>query len=103
MKTCVSTARISILVNGSPTEEFSPQWGLRQDDPLSPFLFNIVAEGLNILLVRALNLGSLKGVSLICHLIRKALFIITLLGNQVQPLGTFPTEESFIYRNWMKK
>ncbi|CAL5404505.1 unnamed protein product [Camellia sinensis] len=62
MKTCVSTVRISILVNGAPTKEFSPQRGLRQGDPLSPFLFNIVAEGLNILLVRAINLGILRGV-----------------------------------------
>ncbi|GMP55749.1 hypothetical protein CsSME_00020479 [Camellia sinensis var. sinensis] len=62
MKACVSTARISILVNGSPTKEFSPQRGLRQGDPLSHFLFNIVSEGLNILLGRALNLGILKGV-----------------------------------------
>lgn len=57
MKECVSTAKISILVNGSPTSKFSPQKGLRQGDPLSPFLFNIVAEGLNILLNRAVQLG----------------------------------------------
>ncbi|CAL5367336.1 unnamed protein product [Camellia sinensis] len=63
IKTCVSTPRVSILVNGSPTHEFSPQRGLRQGDPLSPFLFNLVAEGLNILLNRALNLGILHGVS----------------------------------------
>ncbi|XP_028099375.1 uncharacterized protein LOC114298914 [Camellia sinensis] len=62
MKTCVSTVRISILVNGAPTKEFSSQRRLRQGDPLSPFLFNIVAEGLNILLVRAINLGILRGV-----------------------------------------
>ncbi|CAL5382198.1 unnamed protein product [Camellia sinensis] len=61
MKTCVTSARVSILVNGSPTEEFSPQKGLRQGDPLSPFLFNIAAEGLNLLLHRAKELGIFKG------------------------------------------
>lgn len=54
IKECVTTVKLSILVNGSPTEEFFPQRSLRQGDPLSPFLFTIVAEGLNILLLRAL-------------------------------------------------
>lgn len=63
MKECVTTARISVLVNGSPTDEFSPSKGLRQGDPLSPFLFNIVVEGLNLLLARAKDLGLIKGVT----------------------------------------
>ncbi|XP_028096117.1 uncharacterized protein LOC114296033 [Camellia sinensis] len=57
-------AKISILVNGSPTSEFKPQRGLRQGDPLSSFLFNIVVEGLNILLGRALQMGLIKGVAM---------------------------------------
>ncbi|CAL5404238.1 unnamed protein product [Camellia sinensis] len=61
MKACVSTAKIFVLVNGSPTSEFCPQRGLHQGNPLSPFLFNIVAEGLNILLSRAKELGLVKG------------------------------------------
>lgn len=61
MKACVPSAKISVLVNGSPTPEFCPQRGLRQGDPLSPFLFNIVTEGLNILLSRAKELDIIKG------------------------------------------
>ena len=44
---CLKSASISILVNGSPMVEFTPQRGLRQGDPLVLLLFNIVAEGLN--------------------------------------------------------
>lgn len=62
IKECVTSARISMLVNGSPTEEFSPQKGLRQGAPLSPFLFNLVTEGLHILLSRAQALGLVQGV-----------------------------------------
>ncbi|CAL5442302.1 unnamed protein product [Camellia sinensis] len=61
---CVTTARISVLVNWSPTAEFSPQRGVRQGGPLSPFLFNLVAEGLNILLSRAYQMGITKGVKI---------------------------------------
>ena len=50
---CLISAKMSVLVNGSPTEEFPMRKGLRQGDPLAPFLFLIVVEGLHILVSEA--------------------------------------------------
>ncbi|GAU16213.1 hypothetical protein TSUD_298450 [Trifolium subterraneum] len=50
IKECVCSATASILVNGSPTDEFPLERGLRQGDPFSPFLFLLAAEGLNVLM-----------------------------------------------------
>ncbi|GKB05355.1 putative RNA-directed DNA polymerase, eukaryota, reverse transcriptase zinc-binding domain protein, partial [Tanacetum coccineum] len=57
-------ARASVLINGSPTSEFSIKRGLRQADPLSPFLFIIVMEGLHIALQNAVSSGLIQGASI---------------------------------------
>ncbi|GKB86836.1 RNA-directed DNA polymerase, eukaryota, reverse transcriptase zinc-binding domain protein [Tanacetum coccineum] len=46
IKSCLSSSRASILVNGSPTSEFFINRGLRQGDPLASFLFILVMKGL---------------------------------------------------------
>jgi hypothetical protein len=50
IKACVCTATASVLVNSSPTYEFRSEKGLQKEDLLSPFLFQLAAEGLNVLM-----------------------------------------------------
>lgn len=57
------SAKASVLVNGSPTREFQIQIGLRQGDPLSPFLFILSMEGLHVALLRAKEASVFKGIS----------------------------------------
>ncbi|KAJ0883842.1 putative RNA-directed DNA polymerase [Helianthus annuus] len=58
----VSTARASVLVNGSPTQEFLCHRGLRQGDPLSPFLFILAMEALTGVMKKACSIGLFKGI-----------------------------------------
>lgn len=50
IKECLSSTEVSILVIGSPTDEFTLLGWLRQGDPLSPFLFLLAVKGLNSLM-----------------------------------------------------
>ncbi|GJV52409.1 RNA-directed DNA polymerase, eukaryota, reverse transcriptase zinc-binding domain protein [Tanacetum coccineum] len=58
---CLLSATSSILINGSPTREFNINRGLRQGDPLSPFLFIIAMEGLHVAMEDAKAAGLFKG------------------------------------------
>jgi len=63
VKVCIKSAMISVFVNGSLIEEFKPWRGLRQGNPLAPFLFLIIAKGLTGLVREAKNSNLLEGVS----------------------------------------
>ncbi|XP_058784148.1 uncharacterized protein LOC131658917 [Vicia villosa] len=53
-----------VLVNGSPTKEFVVSKGLRQGDPLSPFLYVLVAEGLTDLVKQSIEVGEFQRFSI---------------------------------------
>ena len=61
---CVKTVTYSILVNGEPKGLIQPSRGLRQGDPLSPFLFLLCTEGLHGLIKNAASKGDINGFSL---------------------------------------
>nr|GEY38441.1 RNA-directed DNA polymerase, eukaryota [Tanacetum cinerariifolium] len=59
-----SFAKALVLVNGSPTSEFSFWRGLKQGDPLSPFLLILIMESLHISFSRASSDGFFKGIQI---------------------------------------
>ena len=61
---CVTTVRYQIKVNNEVTNTILPGRGLRQGDPLSPYLFLICAEGFSSMLQDAEENGRLKGIKI---------------------------------------
>ncbi|GJX68265.1 RNA-directed DNA polymerase, eukaryota [Tanacetum coccineum] len=61
---CLDSAKGSVLINGSPTSEFQFHKGLKQGDPLYPFLFILVMESLHISFTRVLDAELYKGISI---------------------------------------
>ena len=59
----ITSTHFSILVNGIPSRPFKPSRGIRQGDPLSPFLFVLMAEGLGRHIKHALISHKLRGLS----------------------------------------
>lgn len=60
----VTTASCFIILNGSPSRTFRPSRGLRQGDPLSPFLFILMMEGLGKEITTAKEEGRIQGLRL---------------------------------------
>jgi hypothetical protein len=61
---CVSSVTYSVMVNGEQKGFIKPGRGLRQGDPLSPYLFLICAEGLSALLRKAERDNLIHGISI---------------------------------------
>ncbi|GMJ07053.1 hypothetical protein HRI_004374500 [Hibiscus trionum] len=61
---CVSTVSYAVGLNGNIGRNFIPSRGLRQGDPLSPYLFLLCAEGLSYLINSANANGELEGASI---------------------------------------
>jgi hypothetical protein len=65
---------VGMKVNDQVGKNFQTKKGVRQGDPLSPILFNIVVDMLAILIKRAKSKGQIEGV--ISHLVDDGLSIL---------------------------
>ncbi|KAL4328990.1 hypothetical protein AHAS_Ahas13G0255300 [Arachis hypogaea] len=60
---CVKSSSLSLMWNGNRLDGFQPKRGLRQGDPMSPYLFVICMERLSCLIARQVEVGRWKPVT----------------------------------------
>ena len=61
---CITSVTYSLLINGEPLGDIKPSRGIRQGDPLSPYLFLLCSKGLHRMIQRATERGEIQGVSI---------------------------------------
>ncbi|KAL4326348.1 hypothetical protein GQ457_11G021160 [Hibiscus cannabinus] len=59
---CISTVTYQVKINGSLSETIIPSRGIRQGDPLSPYLFLFCTHGLSSMLHAKQNKGLIRGI-----------------------------------------
>ncbi|XP_050211808.1 uncharacterized protein LOC126661967 [Mercurialis annua] len=59
-----SSSQLSVLVNGSPSDNFFMEKGVRQGDPISPLLFVIAIEDLRAIFSEATSRGLIDGIQI---------------------------------------
>ncbi|CAL2255075.1 unnamed protein product [Prunus armeniaca] len=61
---CITSVRYKAILNGELTDSFSPQCGIRQGDPLSPYIFVLCMEKLSHLIQQKIQDRAWKSVQI---------------------------------------
>nr|GEY53868.1 RNA-directed DNA polymerase, eukaryota, reverse transcriptase zinc-binding domain protein [Tanacetum cinerariifolium] len=85
IRSCLQSSKGSVLVNGSPTQEFQFFKGLKQGDPLSPFLFILVMKSLHISFQRVMDASLFRGIK---------------IGSSIQLSHLFYADDAIFMGNW---
>ncbi|GJW13803.1 putative RNA-directed DNA polymerase, eukaryota, reverse transcriptase zinc-binding domain protein [Tanacetum coccineum] len=104
IKACLNSTYASVLINGSPSKEFKVERGLRQGDPLYPFLFILAVEALNVILIEAKNKNKFHGIEVgkdktyITHpqFVDDALIMVNFNKSKLFGVGVTPLEVNSI-------
>ena len=72
---CIKSTSFAVLINGSPSVFFIPTRGIRKGCPLSLFIFNLVANALSRLILKARNEGMVTGVKVRTEEVTHTLFV----------------------------
>nr|GEX28231.1 RNA-directed DNA polymerase, eukaryota, reverse transcriptase zinc-binding domain protein [Tanacetum cinerariifolium] len=64
IQSCLRSSRGSIIINGSPVKEFQFFKGIKQGDPLPPFLFILIMKSLHLSFQRVVDVGMFKRINL---------------------------------------
>nr|GEZ99098.1 RNA-directed DNA polymerase, eukaryota [Tanacetum cinerariifolium] len=60
----LSSCMASIIINGSPAAEFKFYCGLKQGDPLAPYLFILIMESFHLSFSKVIDAGLFKGIKI---------------------------------------
>ncbi|KAL5552280.1 hypothetical protein UlMin_002456 [Ulmus minor] len=64
---CCSTVLMTLMINGAPFQSFKSKWGLRQGDPILPYMFILCMDVLSRLINMKAEEGLIKGFRMSRH------------------------------------
>ncbi|GJY48884.1 RNA-directed DNA polymerase, eukaryota, reverse transcriptase zinc-binding domain protein [Tanacetum coccineum] len=70
IRNCLISSKGSVIMNDNPTKEFQFHRGLKQGDPLSPFLFILIMESLHISVQSVVDADMFRGSKVGCLMSR---------------------------------